>query len=120
PGVVIQLAQAAGHWHAPPPSPLPPALRSRPATLDHVAHAVADLDVGLRLFQQLLGGEPDRDGVAAFGPFVDLTWPGSGRIRLIERDAGLDGRAGRVHHLAFTVDDPADIPSARPLEDGRF
>ena len=51
-------------------------------------------------------------------------WPGPGRIRLLTGaplDGWLDGRAGRVHHLAFATAEPADIDGATPVtEDGTF
>ena len=56
----------------------------------------------------------------AADPHVDLAWPGPGRIRLIEaRSTALrewvGTRPGRLHHLAFTLADPASVPGAEPL-----
>lgn len=101
PGVVVQLAQASGTWESPPPPALP-AGDGAPAALAHVAHAVADMDEGLRLFEGLLQGER----VASEDNWVELGWKGPGRVRLVElgpNDDRLGGRPGRVLHLAFAV-----------------
>ncbi len=126
-GIVVQLAQAAGSWEAPAPADFPVPHR-QPAALHHVAHAVADLDGARALFVDLLGGTVAAEG-AGPGPspstgsgasqpagsggwrYVELTWSGPLRIRLVAPEAGgapnpvdawLGGRAGRLHHLAFT------------------
>ncbi|HVF33097.1 MAG TPA: VOC family protein [Acidimicrobiales bacterium] len=118
PGVVIQLAQSAegGDWGAePPPDWFPRGRVEAPATLVHVAHALADVTEGTRLFVDLLGGQPVGEGAADGLRWIDLAWPGPGRVRLLEGEpvAGwLGGRAGRVHHLAFAVDDPDGVPGA--------
>lgn len=124
PGVVVQLAQQAegGDWgRDPTPDWFPDRRVDGPATLVHVAHAVADLAEGTRLFVDLLGGQPvgelDVDGVRA----IDLAWPGPGRVRLLAGaplDGWLDGRAGRVHHLAFAVEDPTGVPGATRPDGG--
>jgi methylmalonyl-CoA/ethylmalonyl-CoA epimerase len=122
PGVVVQLAQASGSWQSPPPSGLPAPERHRPAALLHVAHAVADMDEGLRLFEGLLSGrriaESEDDGAGA--KWIELGWKGPGRVRLVQptRDDSdvarwLEGRPGRVLHIAFSADaagvvEPAD------------
>ena len=120
PGVVVQLAQTggSGDWGEDvTPDWFPSARTDELATLVHVAHAVADLDEGRRLFVDLLGGRPLADGEARGITWVDLAWPGPGRVRVL---AGaplapwLDGRAGRVHHLAFATADPGGVPDARP------
>jgi len=120
PGVVVQLAQQAegGDW-GPDPTPdwFPDRRVERPATLVHVAHALGDLDDGRRLFAGLLGGRTVAEGEADGIRWVDLGWPGPGRIRLLEGAPlapWLDGRTGRVHHLAFAVDDPAGVKGAVP------
>jgi catechol 2,3-dioxygenase-like lactoylglutathione lyase family enzyme len=108
-GVVVQLAQAEGGWTSPPPPDFPvPA--EPPASLDHVAHAVADLDDGLALFAGLLGGVEQARGEDEGARWVDLAWRGPGRIRVLAPTspsspvaAALAGRPGRVHSLAFTV-----------------
>jgi hypothetical protein len=74
-------------------------------------HAVGDLDEGLRLFERLLAGDPLEKGEDDLGTFVELGWPGPGRIRLVQLrdpDSWLEGRSGRLHHLAFTVDGKQD------------
>jgi methylmalonyl-CoA/ethylmalonyl-CoA epimerase len=111
PGVVVQLAQSGGDgdWGVPMPAGYPePA--GPTATLERVTHAVASLDEGLRLFASLLAGEETDRGADEAGRWVDLRWPGPGRIRLVEPTSAtspiatwLGDRAGRVHHLEFTV-----------------
>ena len=104
PGVVVQLAQSSGgdsdEWSSPEPPDFPAPRLDQPATLLHVAHAVADLGEGLRLFRDLLAGKIADEGDG----FVDLTWPGPGRVRLVTSAPDWVGdRAGRVHHIAFEV-----------------
>jgi methylmalonyl-CoA/ethylmalonyl-CoA epimerase len=116
PGVVVQLAQQAegGDWGKDPtPEWFPDRRVDEQATLVHVAHAVADLDEGLRLFAGLLGGTVTGHGEAEGIGWTDLAWPGPGRVRLLHGDPLADwlgDRAGRVHHLAFAVADPAGVP----------
>ena len=116
PGVVVQLAQQAdgGDWGKDPtPDWFPDRRVDEPATLVHVAHALADLDEGLRLFAGLLAGTVTAEGKAGGVAWTDLAWPGPGRVRLLHGDPLTDwlgDRAGRVHHLAFAVDDPAGVP----------
>ena len=111
PGVVVQIAQASGDWHSDPPAGLPAARTDEPATLVHVAHAVASLDEGLRLFESLLSGQRVDAGEDDDGLWVELGWQGPGRLRLIQPTradsrvaAWLDGRPGRVLHLTFASD----------------
>jgi catechol 2,3-dioxygenase-like lactoylglutathione lyase family enzyme len=127
-GIVVQLAEAAGEWSAPAPEGFPALRRHPPASLDRVTHAVADLDVGLALFGDLLGGTVDgeADGGDGAWHFVDLRWAGPLTVRLVaptrRADTGAGGRgsvaeylghrSGRLHHLALTVDDPATITDA--------
>lgn len=125
PGVVVQLAQSQGEWASPPPADFPAPARE-PAELVHVTHAVADLTEGLRLFRDLLAGQERAEGRDDTGRWIDLAWPGPGRVRLLQPAAGSavaawvgDG-AGRVHHLAFAAEDPASIPGARQSRDGLF
>lgn len=85
----------------------------------HVAHAVADLGEGLRLFRDLLGGAEVAAGEADTIGFVDLRWPGPGQVRLLHGRGltpWLEGRSGRVHHLAFAVDEPGEIARATPCQ----
>ncbi|HEX7167912.1 MAG TPA: VOC family protein [Acidimicrobiales bacterium] len=123
PGIVVQLAQAAegGDWgNEDDPSWFPAPRVGEAAALLHVAHAVADIDDARRLFEGLLAGkvadEGDADGVRV----VDLVWDGGGCVRLLAGaplDEWLGGRAGRVHHLAFTTVDPGGVPSATGRSD---
>jgi methylmalonyl-CoA/ethylmalonyl-CoA epimerase len=123
PGVLIQLAQVAKEeWRTPPPEGFPPPGEGEPASLVRVAHAMARVDDGLRLFGGLLGGTQTARGEAAGKRWVDLEWPGAGRLRLMESDGArspvsewLGERPGRIHHLAFTLTDPAAVPAARRL-----
>jgi methylmalonyl-CoA/ethylmalonyl-CoA epimerase len=119
-GVVVQLAQSSGSWSSPPPEDLPSPVVDEPAVLDHVGHAVRSVDEGVTLFAGLLGGTAVREGDDVDGRWVELAWPGPGRVRLVEPVAPtsglhewLDGRPGRIHHLAFTLDDPEAVPGAR-------
>jgi methylmalonyl-CoA/ethylmalonyl-CoA epimerase len=126
-GVVVQLAQAAydDPWSPPPPDF--PASRNDRATLLRVSHAVASLGDGLALFGGLLGGEPVEHGADDVATWVELAWPGPGRVRLLEPTsaaspltAWLDGRNGRVHHVAFAIGDPRAIEGAVADGDGAF
>lgn len=110
PGVVVQLAESHGTWTSEPP-PGFPSSRHAVASLDRVVHAVASLDEGLALFAGLLAGSEVGRGSSDDGdgtPWVELAWPGPGRVRLVEPRPGsavaawVGDRAGRVHHLAFT------------------
>jgi methylmalonyl-CoA/ethylmalonyl-CoA epimerase len=110
-GIVVQLAQSGegGEWV---PEPAPASFPTGPtATLVRVAHHVADLAEARRLFEQLLGGRPLDEGDG----WVELGWPGPGRIRLSQvgpDDAWVGNRTGRLHHLAFDASDPAAVPGA--------
>ena len=110
-GVVVQLAQPSGAgWKTPPPDGFPTA-RAEPASLTHVAHAVADLGAARRLFADLLGGEL----VDARAGTVELAWRDSPlHVRLVTPDPtdDLGGRPGRVEHLAFACADPSAIAGA--------
>jgi len=126
-GVVVQLAQSAGEWSSSPPAGLATPRTERPARLDFVAHAVASLDDGLALFAGVLGGEEVAAGKDDDVRWVELAWPGPGRVRLLEPAADttpvarwLDGRPGRVHHLAFSCDEPAGVPGAEVRPAGRW
>lgn len=112
PGVVIQLAESHEHHELPrvPPSPS--------AELLHVAHAVRSLDDGLRLFEALLGGVRAGEGEGSDHRWIELRWPGPGRVRLLvptgpgALDEWIGGRPGRVHHVAFRVPDLSALPGA--------
>jgi len=68
----------------------------------------------------------EADGPDATGSrTVDLAWPGPGRVRLVqpadeERRAWLGDRAGRVHRLELTLDDPAGVRDAVAGADGTY
>ena len=125
-GIVVQLAQQADDDG---PEPLPadipsPAAHARPgveqASLDRIVLAVADRTVALRLYRDLLDGTETGEGVDGDGAWVDLRWPGPGRIRLLQTGDVPAGRTGYLHHLAFTTADPAGITDAAPGPDGTF
>ena len=129
PGIVVQIAQAAeGEWSSEPPPGHPQPRTDRPATLSRVVHAVADLDDGLRLFAGLLRGETLEKGEDQNeDPWVELGWPGPGRLRLVAPANAaspvaqwLAGAPGRVHHIAFTCDAPHLVPDAVARSDGRY
>lgn len=133
PGIVVQLAQSneSGDWHSPIPDGYP-APRGPQATLDRIVHAVTTLEVGTRLFVDLLAGEIEGKGEDEAGRWLDLRWPGPGRIRLVEPTGPsspiatwLGAREGRLHHLALTQTgtaprtvDPEDNHGVRLVIDG--
>ena len=86
-----------------------------------VVHLVAALAPARDLFEAVLGGSASDEGEG----WVELEWPGSGRVRIVEAATPADhewlaGGVGRVHHVAFATEDPAGIADARPLGDGSF
>ena len=127
-GVVVQLAQVTrGAPETPMPDDvsLPQPRVAHAAHLDWVAHAVASLDDGMRLFAEILGGAEQGRGVDGDIEWVDLEWPEEGRIRLLHAVRGrgpladwLGAKSGRIHHLAFSVEDPAGIADANRQTDG--
>jgi methylmalonyl-CoA/ethylmalonyl-CoA epimerase len=126
-GVVVQLAYAGeGDWRSPAPSAFPTPVPQQ-ATLVRIAHAVADLDAAQRLFRDLLGGRQTDAGGDESARWVELAWPGAGRIRLLSPAspasplaAWLGGRPGRVHHVAFSGFDDAATEGAVELADGSW
>lgn len=98
PGIVVQLAQAEGDWTSEPPEGFPAPRHGATASLDRVVHAVRSLDEGLRLFAGLLAGTE----VAAGDGWVELAWPGPGRVRLVRPPTWTEDRPGRLDHLAFS------------------
>ena len=121
-GIVVQLAQAAGSWEAPPPEgfPAPATGGAAPsAQLVRVTHAVADLDAALALFERLLAGRAVHRGAAPDGSweYADLSWSGPPQLRLVAPGqtthdalaAWLGDRPGRLHHIAFATE-PALVP----------
>jgi catechol 2,3-dioxygenase-like lactoylglutathione lyase family enzyme len=126
-GVVVQLAQAAADDEWSPPVAGFPAPRRDQATLLRVSHAVASLEDGLALFGDLLGGRVLRRGSDDAARWVELAGPGPGRVRLLEATSPaspittwLDGRSGRVHHVAFAIRDPGSVEGAVADGDGQF
>jgi hypothetical protein len=127
-GVVVQLAQASGpSWETPTPEGYPPPPAAGAASLVHIGHCVADLGAGLELFGGLLGGGRVGEGRDRGSRWIDLAWPGPGRVRLLEPDGAgsplsewLDGRPGRVHHLAFACPQPSTITGAMARRDGTW
>jgi catechol 2,3-dioxygenase-like lactoylglutathione lyase family enzyme len=122
-GVVVQLAQAEFEWISPAPEGFP-ATTAPAAALRHVTHAVRDLDTALALFHVLLGGviTPRAMGPGGAWEYVDVSWPGPLRLRLVAPagdgdapsavTAWLGDRPGRVHHLAFEL--PGPLPASDP------
>jgi catechol 2,3-dioxygenase-like lactoylglutathione lyase family enzyme len=125
-GIVIQLAQAdPSEWEEPdPPRSLPPA--GPPADLLRVVQLVADLDGARTLFADLLGGT-DREPTAPLpGPGLELAWPSGGVVAAVRpvpgsaEDEWLGDRPGRLHHVAFAVDDPGSVNGAADRGDGTW
>jgi catechol 2,3-dioxygenase-like lactoylglutathione lyase family enzyme len=120
-GILVQVAWSEGDPVEDPP-PWLPAPRTSTAELVHVAHAVADLEEAVHLFKGLLGGRSVDAGAGGGLGWVDLAWAGDGpdgvapgRLRLLAGDpvaSWIDHRAGRLHHLAFRVEDPAGVAGA--------
>jgi methylmalonyl-CoA/ethylmalonyl-CoA epimerase len=98
-GIVIQLAQQEGSPVSPPPAGLPE--RGPAAGFSLIEHHVGDLDGAVRLFRDVLDGQPGpaRTETARTGT-AELTWPGGKRIRLVHED-GLP-LGGALHHVSFT------------------
>jgi hypothetical protein len=127
-GVVVQLAQAADDDEWSPPPPEFPTSHDDAAALVRVGHAVASMPDGLRLFRDLLGGRPiEQGGGDDDANWIELAWPGPGRVRLLEpaSPAGpltpwLGGRNGRVHHVAFAIREPQALEGAVADGDGTF
>jgi methylmalonyl-CoA/ethylmalonyl-CoA epimerase len=128
-GVVVQLAQSAGDFHAPAPEGFPTGHPPERCSLRHVTHAVADLDAAMALFAALLGGSETARLGADDGSWeaVELTWAGPLRVRLVAGTAVADWigqRPGRVHHLALArptaypgaTDDGPDLVAVGPAE----
>jgi len=128
-GIVVQLAQVGPEAPAPPPEPegFPELPYDHPvASMGRVVHAVADLPGALGLFRDLLGGRVVSTGAAVDGNhWVELGWDGPGRLRLLEgvhADIAdwVGDRPGRLRHLYFSFDEPARVPGARQVAEGRW
>src|SRR4051812_28213841 len=127
PGIVVQLAPSGGDGEriSPPPADFPAPRTAAPSTLVHLADAAASLDDGLSLFRDLLSGQETARGEDEGARWVDLAWPGPGRIRLLQPTspssplaAWIGNRKGRLHHLRFSVKDTTAIGDATALADG--
>lgn len=132
-GVVVQLAQALGSgWRSPAPHDYPSERRRRadgsgpvdPASLLRITHAVADLAHATGLFADLLGGETVGAGGDRGLTWLDLSWGGPVGLRLVAPDGHsgsgpldgwLGGRAGRIHHLGLSTEEPDRIADADPI-----
>ena len=92
-GIVIQVAQPGG----PPPPVSRPELPvpGPPGRFELIEYHVGDLDGAVRLYRDVLDGQPETVGAEA----AELTWPGGRRIRLVRED-GLP-RGGALHHVRF-------------------
>jgi catechol 2,3-dioxygenase-like lactoylglutathione lyase family enzyme len=113
-GIVVQLAQAAGEWTSPSPEGFPEPPAGIHASLLRAVHAVADMDEALAIFRDFLGGTVTGRSGADDGSWVttDLAWGGPLALRLLAPGNGfeqgtalaawLEGRRGRLHHLAFS------------------
>lgn len=108
-GTVIQLIEPRGPFDMATPANWP-APRVPAARLLYVAHAVVSMADGLRLYGDLLGGRPVGRGHEGDQEWIELGWPAGGRLRLVELPVTeAAGRAGRIDHIAFAVDRPAEI-----------
>lgn len=129
-GIVVQLAQQGDEDYdviLPPDFPDPaayaPAEPGEPARLDRIVLSVGDVDAAGHTYEQLLGGAKVDEGSGGGGSWVELGWPGPGRLRLQPPAADRPipaGRSGRLDHLAFTVTDPAAIRGALPADGDLF
>ncbi len=121
-GIVIQLAWAEEHDH-PQTTGLPAARTANRAALERATLLVTDLDAARGLFAGVLDGQVSSEGDDDLGRFVEMAWPGPGRIRLVEPAPGppvawLGDRPGRLHHLAFRARRAVD--GAEPLGNGTW
>ncbi len=128
-GIVVQLAEVGASPLPPPPEPegFPELPFDHPvASIGRVVHAVADLEGALALFRDLLGGRVLSSGAAVDGNhWVELGWSGPGRLRLLEGAHAeiaewISGRTGRMRHLFLNFDEPAQVPGARRVAEGRW
>ena len=134
-GIVVQMAHTGtgdDMWGIDKPLPFPAAKLASPVELLSVVHTVAHLDGALELFSGLLGGQEIRtaNGLGIWDDgarVVELAWPGPGRITLVQPSKSdtllgkwLGGRAGRVHHLAFSHPSPVNARDAALLADGTY
>jgi len=124
-GIVVQFAETSGGSRPKNAGDgLPTARNEANASLERVVHSIANLDAALELFSGILAGQAVAEGDDG-GRWVELAWPGAGRLRLWQPSdpdacAWLGKRVGRLHHLAFSLRDPAAVRNARPLVEGVF
>ncbi|MFM7508043.1 MAG: VOC family protein [Actinomycetota bacterium] len=128
-GIVVQVAEShiGARRTQEPPEGFPDVAYDRPvASLGRVVHAVANLPGAVRLFGELLGGVVTSRGAAVDGNhWVELSWDGGGRLRLLEAAHGeaaswVGDRHGRLRHLYFSYDEPATVPGAVEVAEGRW
>ncbi|MBV8560715.1 MAG: VOC family protein [Acidimicrobiia bacterium] len=126
-GVVVQLAHSIeGYWETPAPEGFPER-GSQMAFLVRIVHAVSDLDAALQLFSGLLRGSQVDAGADESTRWVELAWPGPGRVRLVTPASPaspvaewIGDRPGRVHHIAFSGISGIGIDGAVELADGSY
>ena len=102
--------------------------RPQAALMRELCAAIIRHRLPISLFRDLLGGTPAGEGGADTGDHRhrELTWPGPGRLRLVQPTAEgplaawLGDRPGRLHHLEVAVDDPERVRGARPRGDGSY
>jgi methylmalonyl-CoA/ethylmalonyl-CoA epimerase len=79
--------------------------------LDHVAVAVHSIKDALRLYRDALGGEYLMGGDQGTWRWVQLRFPGGGKVELLEPlgegflSRFLEKRGEGLHHVTFTTDD---------------
>jgi methylmalonyl-CoA/ethylmalonyl-CoA epimerase len=108
-GIVVQVAEQSGppaQVQAPAELPAP----GLPTTFAVVEHYVADLEGAVRLFAEVLDGEPiSRPDNGGASP-AELTWDNGARLRLVPTRPG--GRAG-LGPLLFARDGDGFSPGER-------
>ncbi len=110
-GIVVQVAAGPDETeHVPPAGTVEPRCE-RPAQLARIVHLVRSIAEARRLFVGVLGGQViDRSA-----GWLELAWPGPGRIGFMEPepgsrwDAWLGARPGRLGWLDFSLVDPDPI-----------
>ncbi len=119
-GIVVQIAQARGEWRSPRRPRLPAPAPPQPADLTEIVHAVPSLGAGLHVFERILRGRRTATNADGEAPWVELSWTGPGRIKLVELPDLVGHEPGLLHHVAFRVEDPESVSDARPDADGGF
>jgi Glyoxalase/Bleomycin resistance protein/Dioxygenase superfamily len=133
-GIVVQLAQTPITWVSDPPADYPTERRQRadgsrpvaPAALERACHVVADLGDATALFVDLLDGRVVAEGFAGGILWMDVSWAGPLRLRLLAAarpdaapalEAWLGGRPGRLRHLDLVVDEPGTVAGVGALSE---